>query len=73
MKGIIYWVLVVVIGGALGFLIELLANAVLRGQAQAFFLKVLPIGVHALTISVSVSGIIGLVIAYFAVMKFIKK
>ncbi|MGB2579099.1 hypothetical protein AAIR98_001018 [Elusimicrobium simillimum] len=74
MRGVIFFVLVVVLGGVLGIVIEKVAEAILTGQGLLFFVRVYGgIGVHPLSLNITVSGLIGLIAAYFIVTKFVKK
>ncbi len=74
MRSAIFFILVVVLGAALGLLIEKIAYAAVTGQLLLLFTRVYgPIGMHPLSFNITLSGVIGLIIAYFVVVKFVKK
>ncbi|ACC98156.1 hypothetical protein Emin_0601 [Elusimicrobium minutum Pei191] len=74
MRAFVYFLLIVVLGAVFGVLIEKLAEAVLSGQGLLFFVKVYSgIGVHPISLNLTVSGVLGLVLSYFLITKFVKK
>lgn len=74
MRATIFFVLVVLLGAGLGYALEAVLKIIASGNLLAFFTHAHgPIGVHALSFNISVCGIIGLIISYFVVSKFVKK
>lgn len=65
-------VLILILGALLGLGIEALAKAVFSGEALSLFTKSYALGVNALALKASLSGIIGLVASFFIVKAFIK-
>jgi len=74
MRTAVFFILVVVLGAAIGLGIEWLAQTFVTGWPLLFFTKVYSyVGAHPLSLNFTVSGVIGLLISYFIVSKFIKK
>ena len=72
MRGIIFAVLTLVVGALIGIGLEKLAS-VLPQQLDAALTRVYGIGVHPLSLHVTLCGIIGLVLGYIIISKFVKK
>lgn len=72
MRGIIFAVLTLVVGALIGLGLEKLA-AFLPQQMDAALTRVYGLGIHPLSLHVSICGIIGLVLGYIIISKFVKK
>ena len=72
MRGIIFAVLTLVVGALIGLGLEKLA-AMLGGQVGAALNRVYSLGIHPVALSVTICGVIGLILGYLIVSKFIKK
>ena len=72
MRGIVFAILTLIVGGLIGLGLEKLAN-LLGGQIGAALTRVYSIGIHPVSISVTVCGIIGLILGYLIIEKFVRK
>lgn len=72
MRGIIFAVLTSVVGALIGIGLEKLASF-LPQQMDAALTRVYGLGVHPLSLHVTICGIIGLVLGYIIISKFVKK
>ena len=72
MRGIVFAVLTLIVGGLIGLGLEKLAN-MLGGQVGAALTRVYSVGIHPVAISVTICGIIGLILGYLIIEKFVRK
>ena len=72
MRGLIFCVLTFVLGGVLGLGLEKLA-ALLPAEMAGSLTRVYGVGIHPLAVHVTICGIIGLVLGYLIVSRFVKK
>lgn len=72
MRGIVFAVLTLVVGALIALGLEKLASF-LPQQMDAALTRVYGIGVHPLSLHVTVCGVIGLVLGYVIISKFVKK
>ena len=72
MRGIVFAVLTLIVGGLIGLGLEKLAN-MLGGQIGAALTRVYSVGIHPVAISVTICGIIGLILGYLIIEKFVRK
>lgn len=72
MRGIVFAVLTLVVGALIALGLEKLASF-LPQQMDAALTRVYGIGVHPLSLHVTVCGVIGLVLGYIIISKFVKK
>lgn len=72
MRGIIFAALTLVVGALIGLGFEKLASF-LPQQLDAVLTRVYGLGVHPLSLHVTICGIIGLVLGYIIISKFVKK
>ena len=72
MKGIIFWLLTLVLGGVLGLGLEKLATF-LPDQIASAITRVYGIGIHPLALHITLCGLVGLVLGYLIVAKFVRK
>lgn len=72
MRGIVFAVLTLVVGALIGIGLEKLASF-LPQQLDAALTRVYGLGVHPLSLHVTICGIIGLVLGYIIISKFVKK
>lgn len=72
MRGIIFAVLTLVVGALIGLGFEKLASF-LPQQLDAALTRVYGIGIHPISLHVSICGVIGLVLGYIIISKFVKK
>ena len=72
MRGIIFAVLTLIVGGLIALGLEWLA-AFLPGQISAALLKVYSVGIHPLSVHINICGILGVIFGYIIISKFVKK
>lgn len=72
MRGLIFCVLTFVVGGVLGLGLEKIASFLPADIAGALT-RVYGVGIHPLALHISICGIIGLVVGYLIVSKFVRK
>lgn len=72
MRGIIFALLTFIVGGLIGLGLEKLAY-MLGGQVGAALTRVYAVGIHPISLNVTVCGVIGLVLGYLIIAKFVKK
>ena len=72
MRGIIFAVLTLIVGGLIALGLEWLA-AFLPGQMSAALLKVYSVGIHPLSVHIIICGILGVIFGYIIISKFVKK
>ncbi len=72
MKGIIFAALTLILGGVLALGLEWLAGA-LPAQMSGALLRLYGIGIHPLSIDINLCGLLGLVLGYLIIAKFVKK
>ena len=72
MKGIVFVLLTLVVGGLIGLGLEKLASF-LPQQLDYALTRVYTLGIHPLAICVSICGAIGLVLGYIIISKFVRK
>ena len=72
MKDVLYFILFLVIAGAIAYGFDVVFSSLLPQNASSFFIKPYSIGIRPLGISFSVCGIIGIVIA-LGLTKFIRR
>lgn len=72
MRGIIFTLLTLVLGGVLGIGLEKLASF-LPSQMAGALTRVYSVGIHPLGIHLTMCGLVGLIIGYLIICKFVKK
>ena len=72
MRGIVFALLTVILGGVLGLGLEYLTQF-LPGKIAYELTRVFSVGIHPLTLGFTVCGVLGLVFAYLILIKFVKK
>lgn len=72
MRGIVFAVLTLVVGGLIALGLEWLA-AFLPAQMAGTLNRVYAIGIHPLSLHISICGAIGLVLGYLIISKFVRK
>ena len=72
MRGIVFVILTLILGAVLALGLEWLAGF-LPGQLSAAMLRVYGIGVHPLALDINLCGLLGLVLSYLIITKFVKK
>jgi len=72
MRDIVFFILFLVIAGAIAYGFDAVFSSLLPQNASSFFIKPYSIGIRPLGISFSVCGILGIVIS-LALIKFIKR
>lgn len=72
MRGIVFALLTLVLGALIGLGLEKLA-AHLPQQLDHALTRVYTVGIHPLALCVSICGIIGLVLGYLIIAKFVRK
>jgi len=72
MRGLIFCLLTLVVGGVLGLGLEKLAS-LLPGEMAGALTRVYGVGIHPLALHVTVCGVIGLVLGYLIISKFVRK
>lgn len=72
MRGIIFAVLTLVVGGLIGLGLEKLASFLPLEMANALT-RVYSVGIHPLGLHITICGAIGLVLGYIIISKFVRK
>ena len=72
MRGLVFCVLTLVVGGAIGLGLEKLA-AFLPAQLASALTRVYSVGIHPLAIHLTLCGLLGLIISYILISKFVRK
>lgn len=72
MRGIIFAVLTLIVGGLIALGLEWLA-ALLPSQMAGALLKVYSVGIHPLSVHINICGALGLILGYIIISKFVKK
>ena len=72
MRGLVFAILTLVLGGVIGIGLEKLASF-LPVQMASALTRVYGVGIHPLSIHVTICGAIGLVIGYLIIEKFVRK
>jgi len=72
MRAVVFALLTFIVGGLIGLGLEKLA-AMIGGQVGSALTRVYTVGIHPISLSVSICGIIGLIIGYLILEKFVRK
>ena len=72
MRGIVFALLTFIVGGLIGVGLEKL-SAMVGGQVGRALTHVYSVGIHPLAVSASICGIIGLILGYLIIEKFVRK
>ena len=72
MRGIVFAVLTLIVGGLIALGLEWLA-ALLPTQMANALLRVYAVGIHPLSVHINICGIIGVILGYIIISKFVKK
>ena len=72
MRGIIFALLTFVVGGLIGVGLEKLAG-MLGGEIGSALTRVYGIGIHPISLHITICGAIGLVLGFLIISKFVKK
>ena len=72
MRGIIFALITFVVGGLIGLGLEKLAG-MLGGEIGSALTRVYGIGIHPISLHITICGAIGLVLGYLIIAKFVKK
>lgn len=72
MRGIVFAVITLLVSCLIAYGLEWAAG-ILPGQLQATLLRVYAVGIHPLSLHINVCGIIGLILGYLVVVKFVRK
>ena len=72
MKGIIFVVLTLVLGGVIALGLEWLAGF-LPGELSRMFIQPYGVGIHPLSLDLNLCGVIGVICGYLVISKFVKK
>lgn len=72
MRGLLFCVLTLVLGGVIGLGLEKLAS-LLPAEMAGALTRVYGIGIHPLALHITICGLIGLVLGYLIISKFVRK
>lgn len=72
MRGLIFCVLTFVLGGVIGLGLEKLA-ALLPAEMAGALTRVYGVGIHPLALHITICGLVGLILGYLIVSKFVRK
>jgi len=72
MRDVIFFILFLVIAGAIAYGFDAVFSALLPQKAAGLFVNPYPVGIKPLTISCSICGVLGIIIS-LALIKFIKR
>ncbi len=72
MRGLLFCVLTLVLGGVIGLGLEKLAS-LLPAEMAGALTRVYGLGIHPLALHITICGLIGLVLGYLIISKFVRK
>jgi hypothetical protein len=72
MRGLIFVLLTLILGGVFGLGLEKLASF-LPNQMASALTRVYYVGIHPIAFNITVCGVLGLVLSYLIILKFVKK
>lgn len=72
MRGLVFAILTLILGGVIGIGLEKLASF-LPAQMASALTRVYGVGIHPLSIHVTICGAVGLIIGYLIIEKFVRK
>ena len=72
MRGLIFAMLTLVLGGVIGLGLEKLASFLPNQMAYAL-VRVYHVGIHPIALDVTICGVIGLVLGFLIIEKFVRK
>ena len=72
MRGIVFAVITLLVACLIAYGLEWLA-ALLPGSLQATLVRVYAVGIHPLSLHINICGILGLILGYLIVVKFVRK
>jgi hypothetical protein len=72
MRGIIFGLLTFIVGGLIGLGLEKLA-LIIGGQVGSALTRIYNVGIHPLSLNITVCGIVGLILGYLIIEKFVRK
>lgn len=72
MRRIVFFILILIIGGVIALGLEWVA-AQLPGQVSAALLRLYGVGIHPLSVDINACGLVGLILGYLTISKFVKK
>jgi len=72
MRGLTFCFLTLILGGVLGIGLERLAGLLPAPMAGALT-RIYGVGIHPLAVRITVCGLVGLIISYVIIAKFVKK
>lgn len=72
MRGLIFALLTLILGGVIGIGLEKLASF-LPDQMEYALVRVYHFGIHPIGFNVTICGILGLIFGYLIIVKFVKK
>ncbi|WP_424245826.1 inner membrane protein involved in colicin E2 resistance [Elusimicrobium posterum] len=72
MKALVILLIMLALGGLVGFGLEYSTSALFGGKIASFFAKGVTLGVNALALRISVAGGIGVAISYVVIYKILK-
>ena len=72
MRGIVFAVITLIVACLIAYGLEWVAN-LLPGQLNTTLVRVYAVGIHPLSLHVNICGILGLILGYLVVVKFVRK
>ena len=72
MRGLVFALLTIILGGVIALGLEYGCNF-LPDKIGWVFTRTYPVGIHPISVSVSLCGVLGLVFGYLIIAKFVKK
>ena len=72
MRGIVFAVITLIVACLIAYGLEWVA-ALLAGSLQATLVRVYAVGIHPLSLHINICGILGLILGYLIVVKFVRK
>ena len=72
MRGIVFVVLTLVLGGVIALGLEWLAG-LLPNQIAHAFIQLYGVGIHPLSVDANLCGLLGVIFGYLIIVKFVKK
>ncbi len=72
MRGLVFALLTIILGGVIGLGLEYCAGF-LPDKIDWALTRVYTFGIHPISLSISICGILGLIFGYLIIVKFVKK
>lgn len=72
MRGLVFALLTIILGGVIALGLEYCCNF-LPDKIGWVFTRTYAVGIHPISVSISLCGVLGLIVGYVVIAKFVKK